>query len=535
MIHPLAALVATVLPVLLSQSKSTKLKAAAFIIPLVFLVYSRPDGIELAWWLAPFGWSINVDPAALFFARIASTLTFLVALYSSAFIQPPAKSFYAWLGLFQVAAIGVLFSADFLNFFLFWELVALCIYFLIRPNEPDVAHRYFVIQFLGAGVLFAGIMILNSTTGTMAVGPVPQALLPLFLVGLGVKAALWGLHFWLPDAHTKAPTPVSALLSGFAVKLGVYGFIRILPDTNLLMYLGLLMAIYGGVYALLQHDSKTLLAYSTISQLGYIVAAVGVGAHGAAMDHSLSHALFKSLLFLAVGAAGYRLGTRDLLRMGGLAKTMPLTTLAATVAALAIAGIPPLNGFASKQLIKEALSDQGALVYILSFADYLTVIYIAKLMYYGFYRRPQINMELTPLEAGFPQFTGPKAITEAPTAMTSAMLIMAGLCILTGLVTIPADLPTLQNTIASPWTAAKVSGPIFTGIVGLTIFLLARPILRPTPRDINDIGWFYGIITAALEYGRSQIQRLHTGNLNHYLAWYIGFLVMVLLGLMFRL
>ena len=526
MIHPLAALVATVLPVLLSQSKSTKLKAAAFIIPLVFLVYSRPDGIELAWWLAPFGWSINVDPAALFFARIASTLTFLVALYSSAFIQPPAKSFYAWLGLFQVAAIGVLFSADFLNFFLFWELVALCIYFLIRPNEPDVAHRYFVIQFLGAGVLFAGIMILNSTTGTMAVGPVPQALLPLFLVGLGVKAALWGLHFWLPDAHTKAPTPVSALLSGFAVKLGVYGFIRILPDTNLLMYLGLLMAIYGGVYALLQHDSKTLLAYSTISQLGYIVAAVGVGAHGAAMDHSLSHALFKSLLFLAVGAAGYRLGTRDLLRMGGLAKTMPLTTLAATVAALAIAGIPPLNGFASKQLIKEALSDQGALVYILSFADYLTVIYIAKLMYYGFYQQ-----SFKPAQQWVYDPNTSKPITEAPAAMTMSMLIMAVLCVLTGLAG-PMDLPVLALT---PWAPAKISEAILTGALGLTIFFMARPILRPTPRDVNDIGWFYGIITAALEYGRSQIQRLHTGNLNHYLAWYIGFLVMVLLGLMFRL
>lgn len=537
MIHPAIALLSTGFPFIFSMHKSRSIQVLGFTLPLLLVFLTGPSVVELTWWLAPFGWSINADGTALFFARIAASLTMAVALYSGAYVPVPNRSYFLGLALFQAAAIAVLFSADFVNFFIFWELVALSLYFLIRTNEPDVAHRYFVIQFLGASVLFAGIMGYFYLTGNLAVAEVPSSMRPLFIIGIGVKAALLGLHFWLPDAHTKAPSPISALLSGITVKLGIYGFIRLTPEVEVLLYLGLVMAVYGGIYALLQHDAKTILAYSTISQLGYIIAAIGVGGYTAAQSHTLSHALFKGLLFLAVGAAGYRLGTRDLLKMGGLAKTMPLTTMAATVAALAIAGIPPFNGYVSKQLIKEALSPQGSLIYILTVADYITVIYIAKLLYYGFYRaRPDLSHKPTQQGAGkSKKFARREQITEVPLPMSAALLILASLCLLTGLTTSPNLAAfTFGPTTASPWQFGKIVGSLRTGAIGLTLFFLARPLLRPIPRTLNDIGWLYGILTSSLEGLQKRIQQFHTGDLNQYLVWYIGFMIMVMLLLYFR-
>jgi len=258
----------------------------------------------------------------------------------------------------------------------------------------------------------------------------------LFIMGFGMKAAIMPFHAWLPDAHPSAPAPISAMLSGVLIKaLGVYALVRIMFNiigitpmfSNILLVLGTLSIMGGVVLAIGQWDFKRLLAYHSISQIGYIILGIGLGTPLGILGglfHLLNHSVFKSLLFLDSGAVVYATGTRDLEQMGGLNKKMSVTGSSSFIASMSIAGVPPFNGFWSKLIIIIAClqADRIGFAVWAVIGSILTLASFMKVQRYAFFG---------PLNEKW------KEIKEVPGFMRLAMIISAVLCIVMGLLLIP--------------------------------------------------------------------------------------------------
>jgi len=289
-------------------------------------------------------------------------------------------------GLVTAALAGVTIAANAILFLVAWEIMALSAFFLITTEDEDLAVReagwvYLVAAHMATLCLFALFAVMRSVTGSFALIALPvgvpsgvaTAIFLLAVIGFGFKAGIMPLHVWLPGAHGLAPSHVSALMSGVLIKIGVYGLVRIgslLPHPplwwgGLLLAVGTVSGILGVVFALGQHDLKRLLAYHSIENIGIIVMGLGLAMMGrtlqradwvvlglaGALLHVWNHGLFKSLLFLSAGAVIHATHTRDIDQLGGLAKAMPRTALCFAVGAVAICGLPPLNGFVSELLI----------------------------------------------------------------------------------------------------------------------------------------------------------------------------------------
>jgi NADH-quinone oxidoreductase subunit M len=319
-------------------------------------------------------------PIALIFAVVSA----LSCFYSIKYMENKRgqAGYYANLLLFMSGMIGVVLSANLIQFYLFWELMLIPSYFLIASwgvskKRLTIGFKYFIFTHIGALFMLMGILSIYAFTGTFDFAELPQVsedipstsvltVFVLLLIGFCVKMAIFPVHTWLPDAHAESPTPISAMLSGIMIKCGAYAFARILlsgfsqtvvQTSDTLAILGVATMIYGGLMALAQTDIKRLLAYSSISQMGYIFfglavysARAPIGATGA-LFHMVNHAICKSLLFMCAGAIIHQTGTRNIRRLGGLADKMPLTCAAALIGALSLAGTPPLNGFWSEWMI----------------------------------------------------------------------------------------------------------------------------------------------------------------------------------------
>jgi len=271
----------------------------------------------------------------------------------------------------------------------------------------------------------------------------------LLIVGFGVKAALVPFHSWLPDAHPSAPAPISAMLSGVLIKtLGIYAMVRILFNVLgmqqkillFLLILGLLSMFVGVVLALYQWDYKRLLAYHSISQVGYIILGISLATPLGILGgifHLLNHSIFKSLLFLTSGATEYTLGTRDLRNMGELNKNMPLTTFSALVGSMSISGIPPFNGFWSKLIIILACiqAKQYFAGFVATVVSFLTLSSFTKVLKYGFYGKSEENSQ--------------RNIKEVPLDMIIAMLILSICCIFIGLLLVPQVKPYFLSKVVA--------------------------------------------------------------------------------------
>ncbi len=344
------------------------------------------------------GLSINVDYLSAIFLVLIGLISFLGTLYSYRYMDIyPTQSlgrFYPFLILFIGGMIGVVSVSDMFFFFIFWEFMTLTSYFLvIYEKEDPIALRaglkYFIMTHIGTAAMFIAAIMLQTEVGSFDFGLFREALagmvashpvrlpiiLSLFLLGFGTKAGMYPFGTWLPDAHPAAPSGVSAMLSGVMIKMGVYGIIRLffflLPSSTHSFAWGIVIATFGAISlfmgtisALLQHDSKRLLAFSSIAQVGYIFLGIGTGlaflktnpvlsavATLAGIYHLLNHATFKSLLFLNAGSILYKAGTRDLNKLGGLYSFMPITAWTTLIAGFSISGMPPFNGFVSKWLI----------------------------------------------------------------------------------------------------------------------------------------------------------------------------------------
>ena len=356
-------------------------------------------------WVPALGlaFTLRLDGFAWIFALLVTGIGFLVVMYARYYMSPsdPVPRFFAFFLAFMGAMLGVVLSGNLVQIVFFWELTSLCSFFLIgywhrNASAREGARMAFVITSTGGLCLFAGVMILGRITGSydldvvMASGDAIRAdalylpALLLVLAGTLTKSAQFPFHFWLPHAMA-APTPVSAFLHSAAmVKLGVFLMARLWPalgGTDAWMLTvgtaGLITLVVGAYIAIFKHDLKGLLAYSTVSHLGLITVLLGLNTPlgvVAAVFHTLNHATFKASLFMAAGIVEHETGTRDIRRLSGLYRAMPITATLAAVAAAAMAGVPLLNGFLSKEMFfSEALEVEGPVRWLDRVLPYIAV------------------------------------------------------------------------------------------------------------------------------------------------------------------
>lgn len=350
-----------------------------------------PVTLRIAWVAAlDLDISLWLDPLGLLFAGLILGIGLLVVIYAQGYLAKAESTgrFLSFLMLFQGAMIGIALSNNILLMLIFWEMTSLSSFLLIgfwrdRTEARQGARMALAVTGGGGLALIAGMLLLGQVAGSyelatilgrgalVQASPLYPAILVLVLLGAFTKSAQFPFHFWLPHAMA-APTPVSAYLhSATMVKAGVFLLARLWPvlaGSELWFYLvastGLATMLFGAGVALFRNDLKAMLAYSTISQLGLMVMLLGFGtaaAATAAVFHILNHAAFKAALFMNAGIVDHETGTRDIRRLGGLAALMPVTATLGTVAALAMAGIPPLGGFISKEMMLEESVHTGVL------------------------------------------------------------------------------------------------------------------------------------------------------------------------------
>ena len=418
----------------------------------VALLYSEAMAGTATYWFGNwepaggivYGITLAMDAFSWLMLSAISVLGLAVVVYSHKYTEKDESQYkyFALLFLLCAGMSGVVMTGDLFNLFVFLEISALSAVGLVafrgEKNALAASFNYLVLASIATAFILIAVMLLYAETGTLNLADVAsrmqdnfvvQFALALFIAGFAIEAALLPVHNWLPDAHSGAPSAVSALLSGAVVKMGVYGLLRVLftlyiiaGANGLLLVLGLASMIGASFLMLRQSDIKRLLAYSTVSNVGFIIFGVGLGTFAGmsgALFHLVNHALFKGLLFLAAGAVIMQVKTRDMNSMGGLAKKMPWTMLAFAVGALAASGVPPFNGFASKWVLYNASFEISPLLTALAlFASALTLAAMMKAFSGAFLGK--MPHELS-------------HVKEVPRSMLASMLLLALLCIVMGL------------------------------------------------------------------------------------------------------
>ena len=343
-------------------------------------------GAELSWNLggaSPLGVSLAVDALSLLLLLVVAVGSLAASVYSVSYMDSyTSKARYYVLLLLMVTGMNiVVLGADVVNMYVGVEVAALACYALVAyglgRDYLEASFKYQVLGTVGTLCLVAGMGLMYSSVGTLSFGELADAgtdaVVPavLLLVGLALKAAFVPFHAWLPDAHSSAPSPVSALLSGVFIKIvGLYGLMRLLfvvfaPGgvfSTVLLVIGGLSILAGALLALVQSDMKRLLAYCTISQMGYVLLGLAVGTPLAlvgALFHLVNHALFKELFFFGAGSVERQAGTREISKLGGLNSRMPVTGITSAIGFFSVSGCPPFNGFWSKLIIIVAAVQGG--------------------------------------------------------------------------------------------------------------------------------------------------------------------------------
>ncbi|MBA7604330.1 Na(+)/H(+) antiporter subunit D [subsurface metagenome] len=417
-----------------------------------FLVPGKPLVYLFGNWPVPLGIAFAVDRLSAFMLLVVSILVFFSYLFAIRYMDHFTGSgkFYTLYLLMLVGMNGVVMTGDLFNMFVFMEIAGLSSYALVafgtEADELEAGFKYMVMGELASLMILLAIALIYAATSTLNLADISRAfaamdktpgfwfVLILLMSGFSIKAALVPFHSWLPDAHPSAPAPISSLLSGVFIKvLGVYAMARILFNVygvsrasypavfNALLILGLASIIIASLLALYQKDYKRLLAYSSISQIGYIVLALGIGNELAligALAHILSHSLGKGLLFLTSGSVVYRVGERDITKFtGGLGKQMPWTSLSYNLGALSVAGMPPFLGFFSKLFIILGAVKAGFIVpaVVAGLFSVVTLGYLLKITNKVFWGKEGI-----------------KGIKESPFVMVFAMVCLVVLLVLGG-------------------------------------------------------------------------------------------------------
>ncbi|MBI5701043.1 NADH-quinone oxidoreductase subunit L [Candidatus Saganbacteria bacterium] len=364
--------------------------------------------VEISYpWLPIAAFNLRADLITAWMLLLVSGVGFLIQIYSIGYMKgdPRFSRFFAYLSLFCAAMLGLVLSNNLLLMYICWELVGLCSYFLIgfwfeKPSAAAAAKKAFIFTRAGDIGFFLGLLLIFFSVGSIDFATIfskapsltPQILtactLLLFCGAIG-KSAQFPLHVWLPDAM-EGPTPVSALIhAATMVTAGVYMVARMFPlfllapyTLTIIGYLGVFTALMAGLIAVTQSDIKKVLAYSTISQLGFMMLGLGSRSYEAGVFHLLSHGFFKALLFLGAGSIIHAVHSNEIADMGGILKAMPITAITFILGTLALAGIPPLSGFFSKDEILVAAYHHLPIAYYLSIiAVFLTAFYMFRLIF----------------------------------------------------------------------------------------------------------------------------------------------------------
>ncbi len=435
--------------------------AIALVATLALLILSVSEFItldgetqtyEMGGWIVPIGIVLVKDALTCFMLIITSLISFTSLLYSIQYIRHLSMDwkYYALFMLLLAGMNGVTITGDLFNLFVFMEVALLAAFSLVayggRAEEFEASFKYAVMGAVSSSIVLIGIAVTYSTTSTLTLAGIAKALHAadpalalwigaIFLAGFGLKAAAMPFHAWLPDAHSSAPAPISSMLSGVLIKvLGIYVLVRIFfhvlgaPQIFMTLFLviGGISVVISGLLSVGQWDIKRLLAYSSISQIGYILLGLGLatplGILGAVF-HIFNHAVFKALLFYNAGSVEMITGTRDLHKMGNLGKLMPVTSATSLIASLAISGIPPFNGFFSKLLIIIALVQAGHPIYaVIAIAgSLLTLAALMKVQRHGFH--------------GDAELVEPKG--KIGWNMNFAMIVLAVICVVSSLLLLP--------------------------------------------------------------------------------------------------
>lgn len=395
-----------------------------FAVPCMFAVTEGHNYLYDWSWLELGSYDLRfgvlLDPLSVTLLFVVTLIGTCIVIYSSGYMQddPRYSRFFAYVSLFMSGMLTLVIAPNYVQFFMAWEIMGLCSYLLIgfwfeKDSAADAGRKAFLTTRIGDIGFFLGIMTLFVATGTLSFNQLntvfhhgshvanaallPMAALLIFCGTIG-KSAQAPLHVWLPDAM-EGPTPVSALIhAATMVAAGVYliarsfalfsGFENVM---QIVVIIGTLTAFAAAIVALTQNDIKKVLAYSTISQLGYMVVAMGLGSMAAGMFHLVTHAFFKALLFLGAGSVIHGCHTQDMRQMGGLLKKMPHTAWTFIIASVAIAGVPPLSGFWSKDEILVAAFDGGHsfVFWTLLVTALMTAFYMFRLVFMTFFGKPK--------------------------------------------------------------------------------------------------------------------------------------------------
>jgi len=393
----------------------------------------------------PFG--LTLDPLSRTMVVLVSGVGAAIHIYSLGYMRnDEGKSrYFAALSLFMFAMLGIVLANNFIMLFMFWELVGFTSYVLIghwfyRDAAADAANKAFITTRIGDFGFIIGILMVWMATGSVVFAEIAPrmpalashstfatAVALLIFCGAVGKSAQFPLHVWLPDAM-EGPTPISALIhAATMVAAGVYMLVRVAfvvqaSSTALLIiaWIGTITAAMAALIATQQNDIKRILAYSTISQLGYMIMAVGLASNDAAMFHLFTHAFFKALLFLAAGSILMMLHhEQDIWRMGGLSRRLPITFLTFAVGALALIGCPPFSGFFSKDAILALASEHNTPIFAVAlFTAFLTAFYVIRLLVTVFFGKPRSDIA--------------RESHESPAVMTAPLIVLAILATLGG-------------------------------------------------------------------------------------------------------
>ncbi len=477
---------------------------ASFIILLLALtnfmrVYEvgKPLIYKFGGWPPPIGIVYEVDLLGALMGLLVASIMFLIAIYSVKYLEHAhgVEWYYTLLLGVEAGMLGCVYTGDAFNLFVMLEVTSVAAYGLVafyRSNKEaiEAALKYAIVGSIATTVYFISLAFLYGTYGTLnmadiiaksklmvspelaLISGIPVAniiigaaiILALAIWAFTVKAAAFPNHFWLPDAHPAAPTPISAVLSGLVVKVGVYAVIRfsftifggaeLLSNVISVLYivlliLGIFSAFVASMLMVVQTDIKRLIAYSTVMHIGLIFMGIGLGTPlglAAAIYHTINHAVAKALLFLAAGVFIYTAKTRNIDELAGIGRYMPLSTFTFIIAALALVGIPPLNGFMSKLTLYYALIDAGLapLVVVIIVTSALALLAYVKIVYSVWLKAPLRDYS---------------DVKEAHPLMLVPLLILALTCIVLGVTA-----PLLMDKLIMPTVKATLNSDLYVKV-----------------------------------------------------------------------
>lgn len=463
--------------------------AVVLLTPLLtlWLVWQVPNGVAfdmafLDYRIEP----LEGSPLRRLFATIFALMAFVGGLY--AFRQAKwheLASAYAY----AAGAVGVCFAGDLITLFLFWELMALFSTVVVwcggTPAARAAGVRYAIMHLMGGVILKVGIEGVVVHTGSIDIQAFSANNFDtwMMLIGILINAAAPPVSAWLADSYPNSSATGSVFLSAFTTKTAVLALILLFPGEQVLIYIGLFMVMYGIIYALLENDVRRILAYSIVNQVGFMVCAIGIGtqlALNGAAAHAFAHIVYKALLFMSAGVVVYRTGMNRCTDVGGLFRTMPLTTVCGIIGALAISGFPLTSGFTTKTMISQAAANENLVWVYMSLAAASAGVFLHAGIKFPWFVFFQKDSGLRP--------------KDAPWNMGVAMVLFAALCILLGVMPdlLYRFLPYPVDYV--PYTAGKVLFYLQLLMFSGLAFFLLLPMMQRTLTVSLDLDWLWRVL-----------------------------------------